>query len=70
MSTKKLPWLIAAIPLLAALHAGCGTSNGSTEGDDGGSDSGFVCPDGDTCAADGAILTDDGPTSDGSSNKK
>lgn len=38
MSTSKLPWLIAAIPLIAALHAGCGSSN-NTGGDAGNGDS-------------------------------
>ncbi len=70
MTTRRLPWVLGAFPLLAALHAGCGTTAGNTSGDDGGDDSGFVCPDGDTCVDSGLIGVDDGPTGDARSGGK
>ena len=65
-SASKLPWLIAAIPLLAALHAGCGNNNGNSTGyGDADTDGAFN----DGQAGDDANLLDDGPMSDAHTSK-
>ena len=61
MSIKnKLPWVIAVIPLVAALYSGCGSSNsanGYGDGGEQGDSGGQLCGDA-VCAADGASTSD------------
>lgn len=62
MLNNKLPWLLASLPLLAALHSGCGSTT-ATSLDDGGPCGGDAsCADWDG-ASDAPSEGSDAPTS-------
>ncbi len=60
--SNKLPWVIAVIPLVAALYSGCGSSNSASGYDDGGaegSSGGQLCGDA-LCPEDSGLSNETG----------